>query len=80
MRDWRQGRIRHGCPGPNPDTADMPRLIDLGGGGPSPLTTCAGAIQGASRRILDVERPAINGRLLASGIAWGNTEHQRRWR
>lgn len=47
---------------------------------PSPLTTCAGGIQGASRRILDVVKPAINGRLLASGVAWGNTEYRRRWR
>ena len=47
---------------------------------PSPLTTCAGGIKGASRRILDVERPAINPRLLASGIAWTNTENKRRWR
>jgi len=59
----------------------MPRLIDLGGAdGPSPLTRCAGAIPGASRRILDVQRPLINGRLLASGIAWGETEYKRRWR
>ena len=47
---------------------------------PSPLTRCAGPIRGASRRILEVQRPAINGRLLASGIAWGETEHKRRWR
>jgi hypothetical protein len=48
----------------------------------SPLTTCAGGIQGAPRHILNPpprQRP-LNGRLLASGVAWDNTESQRRWR
>jgi len=46
----------------------------------SPLTDCTGQIIGASRRILDRQPLPLNGRLLASGIAWSNTETRRYWR